>query len=190
MSGPQDPTFPDSSTSPRSADERSAPARPDYTVAPPPVTAVVPAPPIAVTASFWLWLASFAVGLFMVAYSVSQFDLLYRRLAETVRARQPGIDDELLSRAVDLTLYLGLGGTTAVVLLQLLFAVLMRGRRNWARVLLVVTAAIGVAGALLSLVAMAEPARAALPLQALLILVATVLMFLPAANGWFRQREA
>lgn len=192
MSGPHDPTFQGASTPPRQAGERGAPvpARPDHTVAPPPLRAPSLNPPRPVTLSFWLWMASFVVGLLAIAYSLSRFDELHQRLADTVRAQEPGIGGELLNRAVDITLYVGLGGPAAVILLQLLLAVLMRARRNWARVLLAVLAVVGIAGAVFSLVTVAEQARVAVPLQALLIVVATVLMFLPAANTWFRQRAA
>lgn len=159
-------------------------------MAPPPVRAPSPTPPGTVTASFWLWVASFAVGLAVVAYSLSRFDALQQSLVDTVRAEQPGLDGETLSRAADMTLYIGLGGITALVLVQLLLAVLMRARRHWARVALALSAVLALAGALLALVAVAERARAALPLQALLILVAAVLMFLPGANAWFRRRTA
>lgn len=77
------------------------------------------------TASLWLWVASFAVGLAVVGYSLSQFDAVHRRLVDTVRARQPGIDSELLGRAVDMTLYLSLGAIAVLALVQLLLAVLM-----------------------------------------------------------------
>lgn len=192
MSGPHDPTFQRASTPPRQPGERAAPipARPDHTVAPPPLRGPSLNPPRPVTVSFWLWVASFVVGLLAIAYSLSRFDELHQRLADTVRAQEPGIGGELLNRAVDITLYIGLGGPTAVILLQLLLAVLMRARRNWARVLLAVLAVVGIAGAVFSLVTVAEQARVAVLVQALLIVVATVLMSLPAASTWFRQRAA
>ncbi|HEX2297035.1 MAG TPA: hypothetical protein VHH34_00710, partial [Pseudonocardiaceae bacterium] len=118
------------------------------------------------------------------------FNELHQRLADDVLAQRPTIKGDLLNRAVDLTLYIGWGGITALVLMQLPFAVLMRARRNWARVLLAVLAVVGMVWAVFSLVTLAEEARLGLALQALLIVVATVLMFLPRANAWFRQPAA
>ena len=166
------------------------PARPDPQVAPPPGRMPPLPPPSPVRLSSWAWLAGAAVGLLALAYSMSQLDELHRRLADSVRTQRPGIESELLDRAVGITIYVGLGGAIALILAQLLLAVLMLTGRNWARVLLVLVAVLGLAWTVFSLVTMVELVRAALPLQALIASVATVLMFQPGANSWFRRRAA
>ncbi|MGH3797474.1 MAG: hypothetical protein ACRDSP_21605 [Pseudonocardiaceae bacterium] len=165
------------------------PAPPKYASEPPRLTRSVD-PPGVVRWSFWLWLGSFAVGLLAIAYSVSKVDTIRGLLENDVRAQRPGISIELLNRVVDTTLYVGLAATTAVILMQLLLAVLMRTRRNWARITLVLMGAFGLVVTVFSLVTVDEKARAALPLQALLMVIATVLMFLPSAGAWFRHRSA
>ena len=139
------------------------------------------------TAAFWSWVASVLVGLVAIAYSATRFDELHQRLADEVRAQQPDIGAELLNRVVDTTLSIGLAGPAVVLGVQLLLAALMRGRRGWARVALAVVGLLGLLGAAVSLVSLAEQVRLVLPLQALLIVVGTVLMFTPSASTWFRH---
>ncbi|HEY2766358.1 MAG TPA: hypothetical protein VGJ13_20455 [Pseudonocardiaceae bacterium] len=164
----------------------SIPAAPEYAIEPPPLARPVDAPGV-VRCSFWLWMGSVAVGLLVTAYSVSKFDQLRGLLEGQVRARRPEIGIELLDRAVDTTLYVGLAGTTTVILVQLLLAVLMRSRRNWARIILALMGALGIAGMTFSLVTVDQQVQIALPLQAALIVIAIVLMFAPGAGTWFRR---
>lgn len=192
MSQPRDPRPPEASPQPQPAPSPSTgpiPARPGYS-APPPVLAPSPGPPRAVQWSYWLWMVSFAIGLLVIGYSVLRFDQLHELLAEQVRAQRPDIGADLLNRIVDITLATGLGGSTGIIVVQLLFAVLMRARRNWARVLLAVTAVFGLVGLGFSLVTVDKRAQLALPVQALLVIAAIVLMFVPSAGAWFRNRRA
>jgi hypothetical protein len=179
---PQPPQEPDPRIDP-------IPARPGYPVTGPPGPFPPPGPPKVVRWSYWLWMASFTVGLLAIGYSVSRFDQLHTLLADKVRAQRPEIGTELLNRVVDMTLAIGLGGATGIIVVQLLLAVLMRTRRNWARVLLATVAVLGLLTMAFSLVTIDERAQWALPLQALLVVASTVLMFLPAANAWFRRRS-
>jgi len=65
----------------------------------------------------------------------------------------------------------------------------MRARRNGARIMLVLIGALGIAGMAFFLIPLDPGARVALPAQAFLTVVATVLMFLPAAGAWFRHHR-
>ncbi|MBW0009328.1 MAG: hypothetical protein JO063_04270, partial [Pseudonocardiales bacterium] len=74
-----------------------------------------------------------------------------------------------------------------VVAAELVFVFLMRGGRNWARIVLAVLGGLGV---LLGLIGLAIGGGSITgPLPLLLLIGAIVTMFLPPANAWFQPRR-
>jgi hypothetical protein len=167
----------------------ASPARPDYTVASPPAASPSAGKPRIVVLAFSVWISSFLAGLVAVAYSLSSLDELRGALQADVRAQRPQIAADALDRVVRATLNVGLAGVTGMIVLQLMLVLLVLGRHNWARILLTVMGGLGILATAFALVTFAERTQVLLAAQAVLIVGATVLMFLPSANTWFRNHS-
>lgn len=142
--------------------------------------------PREVEISFWLWIATFVLGVigFITLYSRIRAELIAQALAQNPAADQSTIESAAMS-GFAVGIVLGLLFAVA----ELVFVFLMRGGRNWARIVLAVFGGLGVLFGLFSLAV--NPAAGSITglLQLLLLIGAIVAMFLPAANAWFRPRR-
>ena len=77
-----------------------------------------------------------------------------------------------------------------LVVAQVIFVFLMRGGRNWARIVLAVLGGLVVLFGLIGFAGTTGAMGAGSLLQLLLLIGAIVTMFLPAANAWFCPRPA
>lgn len=136
--------------------------------------------PKEVEISFGLWIAAsvlYVLGL-LTAYSQVRTETFDRVLAQN-----PTLDQSMIERVATVAFVVWLLIVAAVVLCVFL----MRGGRNWARIVLAVVGGIGV---LLGLFGLAVGAGSVAGLLQLLLLIgAVVTMFLPPANAWFRPRR-
>ncbi|MGH3774306.1 MAG: hypothetical protein ACRDRR_00995 [Pseudonocardiaceae bacterium] len=132
--------------------------------------------------SFWLWIATVVLGVVGVVIMYIQIDLLRAELINSLLAQDSTADRPTVER------FATVGSVVAVVIGlllvggQLLLVFLMRGGRNWARIVLAVLGGLVV---LFGLIGFAAGSVSGL-LQLLLLVGAIVTMFLPAANAWFR----
>lgn len=143
--------------------------------------------PREVDVSFWLWIASVVIALISTALSLLQLDTL--RAASLEAASQGGavLDPAAAEQAANIGVIVGVVVALLLVVAQLALALLMRRGRNWARIVLAVLAALTVLLLPLSVPTSTGPILAVTVIQTLLVLVATVYMFLPRANPWFRS---
>lgn len=131
--------------------------------------------PSTVRASFWLWIASVVISAIAVVVTLAV------GVPATVDTGSGTSATTVSGTAVVITAVLSLvvGGG-----LRVLFAIFMLRGRNWARIVLLVVAAITVlagfsailTGDIIQLLAL------------IIVIVAAVLMYLPASNAYFRKR--
>lgn len=74
-------------------------------------------------------------------------------------------------------------------MVQLILAYLMRGGRNWARIVPAVLGGLGLVSGLYGLSSVAGLQLLLSLLNGVVLLAALVTMFLPGANPWFRARQ-
>jgi hypothetical protein len=137
--------------------------------------------PKSIDAAFWLYVAAAVLGVIALIVSFTQLDAA--RDAALRQLEQQGQGDVLPREAVEGAMWVGAAIGVVFSLLfaaaYVVFAMLMRRGYGWARFVLgafAVLALLGVAGAF-GLGA----------LQFLCLAVATVLVFLPASNAYFRS---
>jgi hypothetical protein len=137
-----------------------------------------PVPPTVVNAAFWLYVASAVVSVITVILSAVLVDVT--RAAVKAQVAQQGRHisaaqvDTLVNVAIVTSVVVGLLFAAVFVL----FAVFMRRGANWARIVLLVLTVLSVTSALGSFGLGA--------LRLVLAIIATILVFLPSASGYFR----
>lgn len=140
--------------------------------------------PNSVEISFWLWITYLTIGAINTVVGFVQRD---RNRADAINAvidQYPTMDRSMID-SVSTAVVVG------VVVLGLLFvaagvcfALLMRARHNWARVVLTVVGSLSV---LFLIGPVVTPLQALF--QLLLLVAAIVMMFQRPANDWFRPRR-
>lgn len=178
-----------------------APARP---IAPerPALTSSVRSPleefshprPHSIVLSVVLWLLSCAAGLAIVVYLGSRISEVRLELRETLLAERR-YTEATVGPVVDRTVVAALALIALPVALKLWFALLMGGRRNWARILLTI---VGVLALPLTFGAMTlltgdlfdNPIWVVIAIfaQEVLVLAGLATMFTRAANTWYKTK--
>ncbi|HXT46611.1 MAG TPA: hypothetical protein VN748_21275 [Pseudonocardiaceae bacterium] len=140
--------------------------------------------PNSVEISFWLWITYLTIGAINTVVGFVQRD---RNRADAINAvidQYPAMDRSMIDSVATIVV-------VGVVVLGLLFvaagvsfALLMRARRNWARVVLTVVGSLSV---LFLIGPVVTPLQALF--QLLLLVGAIVMMFQRPANDWFRPRR-
>ena len=151
--------------------------------------------PRSLNLSVGLWLVSCFVGVVIVGYFLYRLDGVRSLLETAMREEDPAVNEQSLRRAIDATVIISLGLMSMVLALKLWLTIVMAARRNWARVLLLIVAIVGLpmpaTGATLLTVGTVEERTwllVAIIAQEVLVVIGVVTMFLPAANSWFRHR--
>ena len=128
--------------------------------------------PTTVTASFYIWLVTILLGLIGAVLL-----LVLSGSAEVTAVTQgsPAVGTAAIVIAAVISI--------AVAAVQLLFVFQMNAGKNWARIVLLVLAALQVVGVLTG----AGTASWASWLGLAATVIATVLMFLPSSNPYFRR---
>lgn len=155
-----------------------------------PTTAIAPRP---VNTSYWLYVASAVLGLVSFIASLIALPAAVAAAEQQLQSSSSnGVDVHAIAQgaAIGGAVF---GGLVAVAyfVLTLVFAAKMRNGRNWARIVLLVFAALHVVG-LIGLVIGTTPVLPALlsVLVTLASAAAAVLSFLPESNAWFQSRKA
>lgn len=142
----------------------------------------------AVRISYGLWLAAATTGLAAALISLFALSELLAAIAAIVERDFPA-EAARADRVASIAAGVLVGGGVLVALAQAGFAMGMRSGRGGARFALVVLLAVSVVQVLLSIGVVPDPGAAALLLGVGLGAVASVLMYLPAANLWFAARR-
>jgi len=143
--------------------------------------------PKEVEISFWLWIATVVLGVVGMIAMYSQINQIRAEAINRVLAQNPAADQSTIESATTAGFIIGSVLGLLVVAAELVFVFLMRGGRNWARIVLAVLGGLGV---LLGLIGLAIGGGSITGLLQLLLLIgAIVTMFLPPANAWFQPRR-
>ncbi|MDQ3468637.1 MAG: hypothetical protein M3487_02505, partial [Actinomycetota bacterium] len=179
-----------------SADSEGPPARPAKASAlPSPLLDFMKPRPRVLTLAVALWILSGLCGFLIIGYFIFHLGGVRALLETTMRAEDPDVDGAALKTAINGTIAISLGLIGLFAESVLLLALLMAGRRNWARGLLaivgVVTLPVTAVGATLLTVGAIESRvwlLLAIIAQQVFMVAGMVTMFLPAPNAWFRLR--
>jgi hypothetical protein len=145
--------------------------------------------PKEVEISFCLWIANFVLGVVGVIIAYSQISQVRAETVDRVLAQNPAVDQSMVGRVTTAAFVVALVVGLLIVATELVFAFLMRGGRNWARIVLVVLGGLAVLFGLMGVVATAGARSVTGALHLLLLIGAIVTMFLPPANAWFRSHR-
>ncbi|MDQ4104488.1 MAG: hypothetical protein M3186_12535 [Actinomycetota bacterium] len=146
--------------------------------------------PKEVEISFWLWISTIVLGLVGSVPILFQFDQLRTQTISQMLAADPALDRSTIESVATGALVTGAVIGLLLVVAQVIFVFLMRGGRNWARIVLAVLGGLVVLFGLVGFAGTTGAMSAGSLLQLLLLIGAIVTMFLPAANAWFRPRHA
>ncbi|WP_411722233.1 hypothetical protein [Mycetocola sp.] len=141
----------------------------------------------------FLWLASFVVGLAVLAFAFLSRDDQIKRLSDVIADVDPNRAAETLTSAATIVFWSSFGAIAVVVVLEalLLRAVLRRHRwAQWAQllVLLAHTGVVLLAGTFLALGDAGVLIAALLIVQLVLGVVALVVSVLPGSGAWFQTQ--
>jgi hypothetical protein len=151
-------------------------------------TGTAPAAPGSVVWSYRLYLIGAILGLVGIVLSLvllpATIDAAVQRATGQLQGRSTqGLDVEAITRGSAIAgAVIGVAIAVVFSVLTIVFARKLRQGRNWARIVLVVFAALQVFG-ILSVFGLGA-------LQFLVVAAAAVLSFLPASNAWFREHKA
>ena len=142
----------------------------------------------------WLWLASGLVPLLGLVYAITRFSDISEHLKTVARSAEPTASAETINRIASVTALIALLTLAVPVIVEIVLALLMVNGRGWARYLLIIIGFVGVPAAAIAFGALSDEGaqtknnlEIGIGIQAVLIVTAIVLMFLPSANRWFRD---
>lgn len=149
--------------------------------------------PDQVTTSCWLWIVGFLAGLAAAVVALTRLDELEAELKLTlqdvVTSRQLSITPEQLDSVVEAVLLATLAAIVVLIVLQVLLVALLRARRGWARGLLMVTVLLSAPVLFVAQDLVTGQARLGFLLQAVLMVLGAILMYVPDSNAWYRRRH-
>ena len=152
--------------------------------------------PQSVRLSLWVWLASCLFPMIAITYALSRLTNVRAHQRAIALIETPAATAVSLDRAVTVTIWIAIASLALPIALEVVFAILMVKRQNWARVALLVVGLVAVPASLIAVDALSDDAAVTnrtyvligIAVQAVLVLVAAVLMYRPDANIWFRTR--
>ncbi|MGH3908647.1 MAG: hypothetical protein ACRDTE_31360 [Pseudonocardiaceae bacterium] len=172
-----------------SGDRHGPPARPSVTTrAAPSETAAQPRPHV-IDVSYWLWLGACLLGMITAAAALVSFGRLEADMLALVERQFPGETPAMRAEVATAAVAIVIGAGVLVVLAQTAFAIVMHSGRGWARFALVLLALVGALYGAVIFGAAPTAAKAGLSATTVLMVIAALLMFLPAVRPWFAQRR-
>lgn len=145
--------------------------------------------PNEVDTSFWLWISAFLIGVVGLILSYPQVQEIKAQVMSQALAEDPTLDRATFESAMTVGFAFALGLLLLFLAMQIVFVFLMRGGRNWARIVMAVLGGVfllfGLVGLLLGPTSGSGFSVLGL-VQVLLVIGAIVMMFRPAANAWFQ----
>lgn len=147
-------------------------------------------PPQQVQLSFWLWVASVVVGLVGTVLGLADVETIRAQAEEQATASSGGqLDQAAVDAIITFSIVVGIAIGVLFTVATLVFAVLMRRGRNWARILLAVIAGLSLLSSGISLPNATAVVVVVTVLGLVVTLAAVILMFLRPANEWFAARR-
>ncbi|MGH3873179.1 MAG: hypothetical protein ACRDSR_17000 [Pseudonocardiaceae bacterium] len=165
------------------------PARPSLTTRALPSEVGAHPRPRAVDVSYWLWLAACLVGVITAAVTLPYFGQFQDAVLSIVEQRFPGETPATRENTAVATVATLIGAGVALILAQMALAMAMHSGRGWARFALVLPAALSTLYSAAVFVNAPTMTRAGLLATIVLMIVATVPMFLPGSRAWFAQQR-
>lgn len=169
--------------------ERQSHIRSPFEEGPPPA-------PASVVTSMWLWIASGLVPVLGLVYSLTRFTEVSEHLKEAARVADPAASADAIDKVANVTALIAMLALAVPVILQIVFALLMVNGRSWARFMLIFVGVLELPAAAIAFGALSDEGEQTqnnleigIGIQAVLVLLAIVLMFLPGANLWYRERR-
>lgn len=142
--------------------------------------------PKEVDTSFWLWISYFALGVLGIFFTYPQTQQIRNEAMREALAKNPELDQTAFENFMTVAVNVGLALGLLFVAVLIVFVYLIRGGRNWARIVLAVIGGLGLLFGLLGLAGASGLSVLLALIQLLLLTGAIVTMFRPAANAWFR----
>lgn len=181
---------------PAASPRAAPPARPSLSAGIRSPLEFVPLPtPRSVVVSLWMWMLSCVVPLIAIVYAVTRLDAVREHLRVAAVTQTPDATADSLDRVVSVTVLIALVALAVPAILTIILALLMVNQRNWARILLLLVGIAGIPAVGLASGALSDRGTdwqnnlaIGVLAQTILVLLAAVLMFLPSANRWFRDR--
>jgi hypothetical protein len=136
--------------------------------------------PRELTASFWLYIVTAAIGLLTLVISLAQLGSLYSRVGTKVS----GVT--ITSDAIHTAIIFAVVGVVIRTLLIAFFALLMRGGARWSRIVLLILTLFTIA----SLVSNFTGGYGIAAVQTAVMIVAAILSFRRASSAWFVEEKA
>lgn len=140
--------------------------------------------PSSVDISFWLWITYLAIGAINSVIGFVERDRNRADAISAVIAQYPSMDRSMIDKVAAVVVVGVVVVGLVFVVASACFAVLMRGGRNWARIVLTVVGSLSV---LFLIGPVVTPLQALF--QLLLLAGAIVMMYQRSANDWFRPRR-
>jgi hypothetical protein len=165
----------------------------------PPMAALEQLPrPRVITVSFWCWIAGSLLAGVTVALIATTVDAMHAEFARLARDRDPDASASTIDSVASASVLIVIGLGLLLTVLGVALAAGLRAARGWARGLLTVVALAAVGYTALVTSALTDPMLDDLrgPVvggvlgYAVLVLAATVCMYLPGTKAWFRRPKS
>jgi hypothetical protein len=162
----------------------------------PPMAALRDLPrPRVIVVSFWCWLAASLLAGAAVALTSAKIDPMRAEFARLAEADDHDAMQVTIDRVASTSVLVVIGTGALLGVLGLALGLAMRAGRGWARGMLALVAVVAVAYAALVTSALTDPmlddlrtpTTAVLLAYTVVVIVATVCMFLPGTRAWFRR---
>jgi hypothetical protein len=142
-----------------------------------------------VVISFWLWIINLTLNAVGSLVALTPFDRIRAEVINRALEQDPALDRSTIENLSTGVLVGAIVVVLTFVVAEFVFVFLMRGGRNWARIVLAVLGGLSVLLGMIGLAGTTGPVLAVSGIQLLLVVVAIVTMFGPAPNAWFRPRR-
>ncbi len=150
------------------------------------------AAPSTLLTSVWLWITSSVLGGVAVAYAVAHLGARREQLRLWATSTDAALTTTRVDTIVTLVIVAALVGIALPMVLQLVFALVLRSGRSWARVVLTVLSLITIPALIVAAPTLAVDGSASnyvvlgSALALLLVVMALIFMFLPSSSRWLR----
>jgi hypothetical protein len=152
--------------------------------------------PRSVRVSLWVWIASSIPPLLAIILTLTRLTEVRAHLSATALAETPDLTAASLVRIVTVTIWVAVAALAVPIVLQVALALVMVNRGNWARFALPLVGLLALPVAVVAFEALSDETALTnhsnmiigISVQAALVLIAVVLMFVPSSRAWFRSR--
>lgn len=138
--------------------------------------------------AFWIVVAWSIIGIVSGIVGVSAGGGMEAEMQRQMAASGTQMDPAMVSTMSSVASAAAIGGAVIAAILWIFFGVMMRGGRNWARIVLTVFSAISIVANLVAAVSGPTPILSVIGVLAIVAVV--LLMYRPAANAYFAPRPA